>query len=191
MDPDALPDLQTNVTGYTFFMTHAGSTFLETTQHFFSICSLKRLPLASTPDRILCIFLAFLILVLLLRPSATSSHKSNKAHQISLDATQALSVVLTPTSVSWPPAFIAHFSSTKTNGQRLELSLSELFDHIFQGRIEVRNYCDLPDLFRGLWAYGWCIKIGLDRHWYFKTAKWLATQHMLSACKDVSLSRNF
>lgn len=178
--------LQNSVKGYTIFVPHA--TFFR----HFSIFSLEWVPVESLALDNSILFLAFFpILVCLLQLMAIISNKSNKARQTSLDASQALSVFFTPTSVAWPAAFISHFRSSKINGRHLELSLSGLFDHIFQGRIEMRDYHDLPDLFRGLRAYGWRIKFGLDARWYFKTAKWLAAQHMFSTCSDVSLSQNY
>lgn len=180
--------LQNSVKGYTIFLPHVGSTFF---QHLFSIFSLERLPVESLALDRSILFLACLILICLLQPMAIFSNKSNKARETSLDVTQALSVVFTPTSVAWPAAFISHFRSAKTNGRHLELSLPELFDHIFQGRIEMRDYHDLPDLFRGLRAHSWRIKFGLDGRWYFKTAKWLVAQHIFSTCSDVSLSQNY
>lgn len=176
--------LQNSVKGHTMFVPRVSVSFF---QHF-SIFPLERVPVESAS----ILFLAFLpILVYLLQPIAIFSNKSSKARQANLDATQALSVVFTPTSVAWPAAFISHFRSAKTNGRHLELNLSELFDHIFQGRLEMRDYRDLPDLFRGLRAYSWRIKFGLDARWYFKTAKWLAAQHIFSAWSDVSLGQNY
>ena len=172
--------LQNSVKGYAISVSHVGSTF-----------SFERLPVESLALDRSILFLAFLILVCLLQLMVIFSNKSNKARQTSLDASQALSVVFTPTSVAWPAAFISHFRSAKTNGQHLELSLSEFFDHIFQGKIEMRDYRDLSDLFRGLRAYTWRIKFGLDGRWYFKTAKWLVAQHIFSTCNDVSLSQNY
>jgi len=178
--------LQNIVKEYTIFLPRA--TFFR----HFSIFSLERVPAESLALDRSFLFLAFFpILVCLLQLMAIFSNKSNKARQTSLDASQALSVVFTPTSVAWPTAFISHFRSAKTNGRHLELSLYELFDHIFQGRIEMRDYHDLPDLFRGLRAYGWRIKFGLDARWYFKTAKWLVAQHIFSTRSDVSLSQNY
>jgi len=173
---------------YPTFMPQVALTFF---QHVFPTTSLERLPVESLALDMSILLLASLILVYLLHPMAIFSNKSNKACPTSLDAIQALYDIFTPTSVAWPVAFVSHFRSARTSGRQLELSLSELFDNIFQGKIEMRDYHDLPDLFQGLRAYSWCIKIGLDGRWYFKTAKWLAAQHIFSTGSDVSLSQNY
>jgi len=182
------PNEKMNVLSAKIFMPRVGFTFF---QHLSPTFSLERLPDDSLALDMSILLLASLILVYLLQSMATSYNKSNKACPTSLDPTQALHVVFTPTSVAWPVAFVSHFRSARTSGRQLELSLSELFDNIFQGRIEMRNYHDLPDLFQGLRAYSWCMKFGLDGRWYFKTAKWLAAQHIFSTCSDVSLSQNY
>ncbi|KAF8969788.1 hypothetical protein BDZ97DRAFT_1792643 [Flammula alnicola] len=136
---------------------------------------------------------SLLFIYYLLFSRSKRAQKPRQKTPIALGAIQALSSVFTPTSVAWPIPFTAHFERSSAIASSfqppcMELDLSELIDHIYAGKLELRNSRDLSYLLRGrLRVYGWNLKLYVDRRWWTKTAKWIASQHLFRAQVGVTL----
>lgn len=161
---------------------HTGfSTFMNSSTSTMSLTSL------------IVLFLCLLAVVSLLFAYFKSKPKSRQTMLLGLDVAQALSVVFTPTSIAWPLPFMTLFSrsSIKMGSAStqcfIELDLCELLSRVSDGELELRDSRDLALLFqRQLKIYAWDLRISMQRHWWIKTAKWIAKQHFVESSPRIT-----
>jgi hypothetical protein len=69
----------------------------------------------------------------------------------------------------------------------IELDLCELLSRVSDGELELRDSRDLALLFRRrLNIYAWDLRISMQRHWWIKTAKWIAKQHFCESSPRIT-----
>ena len=107
------------------------------------------------------------------------SKDQNATENLTLPAVQALAVVFTPTCGAWPSHLTSHFATARVlTSNRVQVNISDLWEQICCGNIEVRDSRDLSELVGGkMRSYGWRFKLSVDRSLWLQTARWITSHY--------------
>ncbi len=150
------------------------------------LLAIKRLNYLDNTDEIAWVYSLFLLVIILLFALLKRIRNSKIRPILDTETTQALCSVFTPTSVAWPKLCARLYKKTKIMNNSvvhlLELDACELFRHVYNGELEIRDSKDLSLLFRReLRVYGWNISINLHRSWWIETIKWITRIYFVEA----------